>query len=173
MPMLVVIHPFPVCCSCCYALYLLCISLSEGQLGRHMEHELLLSVHGVDRLRTSLTMWHIQTSSKPVVDSEVNVQPQQILNHRSPHFNKNTDNVSSGVHEGNVSHPLKSCSSTVSPNSCRKSLKACVSSLLLNSSSSDTWWTGETRMSLHTSIQHHITIWLLVEYNGNKCKNFE
>lgn len=45
-----------------------------------------------------------------------------------------------GVFEGNVSHPLKSCSSTVSPNSCRKSLKAGVSSLFLNSSSSDTWW---------------------------------
>lgn len=47
------------------ALYLLCISLGEGQLGRHMEHDLLLSVYCVDRLRTSLTMWHIQTSSKP------------------------------------------------------------------------------------------------------------
>lgn len=160
MPMLVVLHPFPVCC--CYALYLLCISLCEGQLGRHMEHELLLSVHGVDRLRTSLTMWHVQASSKPVVDSEVNVQPQHMLKHRSPHFDKNTAHVSSGVREGNVSHPLKSCSSTVSPNICRKSLKAGVSSLLLNSSSSDTWRTGETRMSCHTSIQHHITIWLSV-----------
>ena len=59
------------CCCCCYfslplcAFYLLGISLSEGQLGRHMEHDLLLSVYGVDRLRTCLAMWHIQTSSKP------------------------------------------------------------------------------------------------------------
>lgn len=160
--------------SCCYllwslgALYLLCISLGEGQLGGHMEHDLLLSVDGVDRLRTSLTMWHIQTSSKPArgwrqQNTCTNPPDLKILQHKRPWFDSQLDKEGSGyrnidngvwmcilvllggggVFEGTVSHPLKSCSSTVSPNSCRKSLKAGVSSLFLNSSSSDTCWTGE------------------------------
>lgn len=38
-----------------------------------------------------------------------------------------------------VSHPLKSCSSILSPKTLRNSAKAGVSSLLPNSSSSDVW----------------------------------
>lgn len=43
--------------TCC--VYLLCIFLSERQLGGDMEHNLLLSVDGVDGLRPRLTMGHI------------------------------------------------------------------------------------------------------------------
>lgn len=46
-------------------IYLLSISLGEGQLRGHMEHDLLLPVDGVDGLRPGLTMRHIQTSTKP------------------------------------------------------------------------------------------------------------
>lgn len=146
------------CLLLCYSvLYLLCISFSERQLGRHVEHDLLLSVQGVDRLGTSLTMWHIQTSSKTARErreqsKHANPPGLKILKHIRPFVDRNIDYREiidycgdyCGDHKGNFSHPLKSCSSTVSPNSCRKSWKPGVSSLLLNSSSSDTWWTGES-----------------------------
>lgn len=167
MHLLVLLHPCPVfCCCCCSVLYLLCISLSEGQLGRHMEHDLLLSMQGVDRLGTSLTMWHIQTSSKTARGRReqsklANPPGLKILKHRRPFFDRNIDNrewmcifLLVGTTRGHFSHPLKSCSSTVSPNSCRKSWKPGVSSLLLNSSSSDTWWTGERWFS-HCNLASH------------------
>lgn len=47
------------------AAHLLSVSLSEGQLGGDVEHDLLLSVDGVDGLRTRLTVGHIQTPPKP------------------------------------------------------------------------------------------------------------
>lgn len=47
------------------AAHLLRVSLGEGQLGGDVEHDLLLSVDGVDGLRTRLTVGHIQTSPKP------------------------------------------------------------------------------------------------------------
>lgn len=59
--------------SCCITLghavfnnvYLLRVPFSEGQFGGNVEHDLLLSVDGVYRLRTRLTMRDIQTPSKP------------------------------------------------------------------------------------------------------------
>lgn len=92
---------------CCYlswslcALYLLCISLGEGQLGGHMEHDFLLSVNGVDRLRTSLTMWHIQTSSKPArgwrqQNTCTNPPDLKILQHKRPWFDSQLDKEGSG-----------------------------------------------------------------------------
>lgn len=97
MHLLALLHPCPVCCCCCCVLYLLCISLSEGQLGRHVEHDLLLSVLGVDRLGTSLTMWHIQTSSKTARGRReqskcANPPGLKILKHRRPFFNRNIYN---------------------------------------------------------------------------------
>lgn len=100
MHLLVLLHPctvFCCCCCCCSVLYLLCISLSEGQLGRHMEHDLLLSMQGVDRLGTSLTMWHIQTSSKTARGRReqsklANPPGLKILKHRRPFFDRNIDN---------------------------------------------------------------------------------
>lgn len=47
------------------AVYLLRVSISEGQFGGHMEHNFLLSVDSVDRLGTGLTMGHIQTPPEP------------------------------------------------------------------------------------------------------------
>ena len=41
------------------AAHLLRVSLGEGQLGGDVEHDLLLSVDGVDGLRTRLTVGHI------------------------------------------------------------------------------------------------------------------
>ena len=60
-------HIVPHHVSCCVLLviYLLCVSFSEGQLGGDVEHDLLLSVDGVDGLRTCLTVRHIQTPPKP------------------------------------------------------------------------------------------------------------
>lgn len=99
MHLLVLLHPCPVCCCCCCCsvLYLLCISLSERQLGRHVEHDLLLSVQGVDRLGTSLTMWHIQTSSKTARErreqsKRANPPGLKILKHRRPFFDRTIDN---------------------------------------------------------------------------------
>lgn len=48
-----------------HAVYLLCVSISEGQFCGHVEHDLLPSVDGVDGLRTCLTIGHIQAPSKP------------------------------------------------------------------------------------------------------------
>lgn len=53
-----------------HAVYLLCVALSERQFGGNVEHDLLLSVDGVDRLRTCLTVGHIQTSPKPAQNYE-------------------------------------------------------------------------------------------------------
>lgn len=97
MHLLVLLHPCPVCCCCCSVLYLLCISLSEGQLGRHVEHDLLLSVQGVDRLGTSLTMRHIQTSSKTArgrreQSKRANPPGLTILKHKKPFFDRNIEN---------------------------------------------------------------------------------
>ncbi len=64
-----------------------------------------------------------------------------------------------------VPHPLKSCSSTVSPSSCRNSVKAGVSSLFLNSSSSDTWRTGDT--TSHS--QHSAMTFTSAMHHGKKC----
>lgn len=50
--------------------YLLCVSLSEGQFGGDVEHDLLLSVDGVDGLRARLTVRHVQTSPKPAQGEE-------------------------------------------------------------------------------------------------------
>lgn len=47
------------------AVYLLRVSLSEGQFGGDVEHDLLLSVDGVDGLRPRLAVGHIQTPPKP------------------------------------------------------------------------------------------------------------
>lgn len=47
------------------ALYLLHVSLSEGQLGGNMEHDLLLSVDGVDGVGPRLTVGNIQAPPKP------------------------------------------------------------------------------------------------------------
>lgn len=49
----------------CLVMYLLRVSLCEGQLGGHVEHDLLVSVDGVDRLRPRLTVGNIQTSTEP------------------------------------------------------------------------------------------------------------
>lgn len=52
----------------CFAfesVYLLRVSLGEGQLGGHMKHDLLLPVDSVDGLGTCLTVGHVQTPAKP------------------------------------------------------------------------------------------------------------
>lgn len=45
-------------------MYLLCVSLGEGQFRGHVEHDLLLSVDRVDGLRSRLTMRHVQTPTE-------------------------------------------------------------------------------------------------------------
>lgn len=51
---------------CCFV-YLLRVSLCEGQFGGDVEHDFLLPVDGVDGLRTCLTVRHIQATPEPAV----------------------------------------------------------------------------------------------------------
>lgn len=57
----------------CFAfesVYLLRVSLSEGQFGGHVKHDLLLPVDSVDGLGTCLTVGHVQTPTKPAQRQE-------------------------------------------------------------------------------------------------------
>lgn len=49
----------------CWGSYLLDVSLSEGQLGGDVEHDLSLSEHGEDRLGPRLAVSHVQASAEP------------------------------------------------------------------------------------------------------------
>lgn len=54
----------------CVCVYLLCVSLSEGQLGGHVKHDLLLPVDSIDRLGACLTVGHIQTPTEPAQENK-------------------------------------------------------------------------------------------------------
>lgn len=48
-----------------FRLYLLCITLCEGQFGGHMEHDLSAVERSEDRIISCLAVTHVQTSSEP------------------------------------------------------------------------------------------------------------
>lgn len=117
-----------------------------------MKHEFLPSEHSVDRLRPCLTMRHIQTSSKPKHIQAI--KSTSICDVEKSHAVLCKPFIYSHILTFSALfkvffYPLKSCSSTQSPSTRRNSVKAGVSSLFPNNSSSEVC--GQQRVSEHIS----------------------
>lgn len=113
--------------------YLLDIPLSEWKLGWDMEHNLSLSEDSEYRLRASLSVSHVQPPTKPVT-------LKRQMFHASCVASNLQNKITFYCYDfWTICYPLKSCSSIFSPSRPRNSLKAGVSSLFPNNSSSDVW----------------------------------
>lgn len=119
--------------------YLLDIPLSEWKLGWDMEHNLSLSEDSEYRLRASLSVSNIQPPTEPVTLN------RQMFHASCVASNQQRQKWLFIV----IRYPLKSCSSIFSPSRPRNSLKAGVSSLLPNNSSSDVWKKETPSMEKH------------------------
>lgn len=123
--------------------YLLDIPLSEWKLGWDMEHNLSLSEDSEYRLRASLSVSHIQPPTEPVTKKgrcfTLPVWLQTCSNKMTFYF----------YDFWTICYPLKSCSPIFSPSRPRNSLKAGVSSLFPNNSSSDVWKKETPSMEKH------------------------